>query len=110
MSEDGQLSPIDILKASILSKCNIIRLNINLAIAVVATYPHVVIRTRLHDNKTIYKNGFSSRIRIINICKAIYEQDSIKGFYKGLIPDLIRVLPSNSITFLAYELFSKYIV
>ncbi|CAD8067703.1 unnamed protein product [Paramecium sonneborni] len=100
IDEYGQLSPIDILKASILSK----------SIAVIATYPHVVIRTRLHDNKTIYKNGLGSRIRIIDICKAIYEQDSIKGFYKGLIPDLIRVLPSNSITFLVYELFSKYLV
>ncbi|CAD8149582.1 unnamed protein product [Paramecium pentaurelia] len=97
--KNGQLLPVDILKASILSK----------SIAVLVTYPHVVIRTRLHDNKTVYKNGLRSRVRIIDICRVIYEQDSIGGFYKGLIPDLIRVLPTNSITFLVYELFSQYL-
>ncbi|CAK75879.1 unnamed protein product (macronuclear) [Paramecium tetraurelia] len=97
--KNGQLLPTDILKASILSK----------SMAVLVTYPHVVIRTRLHDNKTVYKSGLRSRVRIIDICRVIYEQDSIGGFYKGLIPDLIRVLPTNSITFLVYELFSQYL-
>ncbi|CAK65912.1 unnamed protein product (macronuclear) [Paramecium tetraurelia] len=55
-----------------------------------------------------------SRSRIKNyrhFAEPSYEQDSIKGFYQMVsIPDLIRVLPSNSITFLVYELFSKSLV
>jgi solute carrier family 25 folate transporter 32 len=33
----------------------------------------------------------------------IWAQEGIAGFYKGLGPNLLRVLPSTWVTFLVYE-------
>ncbi|KAM3134187.1 hypothetical protein pb186bvf_013705 [Paramecium bursaria] len=92
------IKPLDILKSTVVSKL----------MAVLLTYPHVVIRTRLHDNKQKYQFG-SQKILISEIIKGIYLQDGVAGFYKGLIPDIIRVLPMSCITFLVYEVFSRYL-
>jgi solute carrier family 25 phosphate transporter 23/24/25/41 len=33
----------------------------------------------------------------------IWKKDSIYGFYKGLIPNYLKVVPSISISFVVYE-------
>jgi hypothetical protein len=39
---------------------------------------------------------------MINVCKDVYHKQGIQGFYAGLKPDLLRLLPSNTIVFLVY--------
>ena len=43
------------------------------------------------------------------IFKHIYNERGIQGFYAGLKPDLIRLLPSNTIVFIVYEYLRRTI-
>jgi len=38
----------------------------------------------------------------------ILKESGIKGFYGGLKPDLIRLIPSNAILFITYEYMKRY--
>lgn len=63
-----------------------------------ATYPYQVVRARLQMYKAnqTYK---SARDAVAQIWK----QEGLRGFYRGLGPNLVRVLPSTWVTFLVYE-------
>lgn len=66
--------------------------------AAVVSYPYQVIRARLqiYDTAKIYKG---SRDAVTQV----WRHEGIKGFYKGLAPNLLRVMPSTWVTFLVYE-------
>lgn len=36
-----------------------------------------------------------------------YRHEGVRGFYKGLFPNLLKVIPSASITYLVYEAMKK---
>jgi solute carrier family 25 (mitochondrial folate transporter), member 32 len=77
------------------------------------TYPHQVIRARMQTYTSAHPNpidrtaaaqtltnpsqGLASTIR------SVWRQDGIWGFYRGLGPNLLRVVPSTCVTFLVYE-------
>ncbi|KAL9043203.1 MAG: hypothetical protein Q9180_000030 [Flavoplaca navasiana] len=86
--ESKRLSTVDYLWLSGASK----------AFAGSVTYPYQVVRSRLqmYEAKQIYR-GARDAISLI------WKQEGIRGFYKGLGPNLVRVLPSTWITFLVYE-------
>jgi solute carrier family 25 (mitochondrial folate transporter), member 32 len=70
-------------------------------IATVVTYPYQVIKSRLqrqksHDNSKTYRGMWDATTRILR-----YE--GIRGFFKGLSANCLRVAPSAGITFLVYE-------
>ncbi|CAB4407534.1 unnamed protein product [Rhizophagus irregularis] len=66
--------------------------------ATIITYPYQLVRARLQYQRTEIKyNG------VIDTIKKVYRTESILGFYKGLAPNLIRVLPGTCTTFLVYE-------
>ncbi|MCJ1288182.1 hypothetical protein MMC26_007537 [Xylographa opegraphella] len=62
------------------------------------TYPYQVIRARLqtYDADRTYK---STR----DVVNRLWKQEGISGFYKGLGPNFLRVVPSSCVTFLVYE-------
>ncbi|KAF2417248.1 solute carrier family 25 protein [Tothia fuscella] len=62
------------------------------------TYPYQVVRVRLqtYDAERTYK-GTGDAV------KQIWKKEGVKGFYKGLVPNVVRVLPSTCVTFLVYE-------
>lgn len=66
--------------------------------ATVLSYPYQVIRARLqtYDTANAYKG---SRDAVTQV----WTHEGIKGFYKGLAPNLLRVMPSTWVTFLVYE-------
>lgn len=78
---------------------------INEVMASFVTYPHVVIRTIMHDDR-----DKSNNMSMIPVVKKIYKQFGLRGFYLGLKPDLIRILPSNALVFLVYEFLKKHIM
>ena len=43
---------------------------------------------------------------IADVVRKTYARESIRGFYKGLLPTLMKVVPSVSISYAVYE-FSK---
>lgn len=71
--------------------------------ATITTYPYQVLRSRLQDRETrdTYK-GVMDCIRKIRVAEGYI------GFYKGLAPNIIRVLPGTCITFLVYENLNQY--
>ncbi|OUC49613.1 hypothetical protein D917_05224 [Trichinella nativa] len=70
--------------------------------AVLSTYPYQVIRARLQDQHLKY-NG------IMDAVSRTWRHERLYGFYKGLLPSLLRVTPATCITFLIYEEVSKYL-
>ncbi|KAI4229305.1 MAG: hypothetical protein L6R36_000957 [Xanthoria steineri] len=62
------------------------------------TYPYQVVRSRLqmYEAEQTYKGARDAIAQT-------WKQEGFGGFYKGLGPNLVRVLPSTWITFLVYE-------
>ncbi|KAI9598792.1 mitochondrial carrier domain-containing protein [Syncephalis fuscata] len=60
--------------------------------ATVSTYPYQVLRSRLQ----------------MPLAKYIGKLEGVLGFYKGLAPNALRVLPGTCITFVVYENLSTY--
>lgn len=69
-----------------------------------STYPYQVVRARLqmYDADSTYK---SAR----DVVSQVWRKEGLKGFYKGLAPNLLRVLPSTWVTFLVYEKVKLYL-
>ncbi|KAJ1988206.1 mitochondrial FAD carrier protein flx1 [Dimargaris cristalligena] len=71
--------------------------------ATVCTYPYQVVRTRLQNQR-----GPGSALSLVDLTVKIYQHESFLGFYKGLGPNIVRVLPGTCITFVVYEFLSHY--
>jgi solute carrier family 25 folate transporter 32 len=67
-------------------------------VAGAVTYPYQVVRVRLqsYDASTHYDGARDA-------VSKIWRTEGVRGFYKGLVPNLVRVLPSTCVTFLVYE-------
>ncbi|KAF9435561.1 hypothetical protein BGZ76_005982 [Entomortierella beljakovae] len=73
--------------------------------ATVATYPYQVLRSRLQMSST---QGGVVYTGVMDCIKKIKKAEGILGFYKGVAPNVIRVLPGTCITFLVYETVSAW--
>lgn len=65
-----------------------------------ATYPYQVVKSRLQERPVGNVAKYSG---VIDVISKILKYEGVYGFYKGLIPNLLRVTPSAAITFLVYE-------
>ncbi|XP_059613601.1 mitochondrial folate transporter/carrier [Phlebotomus argentipes] len=70
-------------------------------IAAAATYPYQVIRARLQDHHLHYEGTW-------DCVKQTWRFEKWRGFYKGLGPNLTRVVPATMITFATYENLYHY--
>ena len=50
-----------------------------------------------NTKQQIHYNG------VLDCAKKIYVNEGIRGFYKGLTPNMLRIFPSNGLFFLVYE-------
>ena len=68
-------------------------------IAGTATYPYQVVRSRLqtYDSERRFGKG------ITGVTARVWKELGWKGFYRGLGPNIVRVLPATWVTFLVYE-------
>ncbi|OJJ69245.1 hypothetical protein ASPBRDRAFT_132622 [Aspergillus brasiliensis CBS 101740] len=68
------------------------------------TYPYQVLRSRLqtYDAHLVYSG-------VRDAVAQIWAREGVTGFYKGLGPNLLRVLPSTWVTFLVYENTRAYL-
>lgn len=64
------------------------------------TYPHQVLRARMQT-----QNRFPGQpnMGLIQLVRSVWNNEGALGFYKGMFPNLLRVVPSTCITFLVYE-------
>ncbi|KAK8038161.1 mitochondrial carrier [Apiospora phragmitis] len=68
-------------------------------IAGAVTYPYQAIRSRLQTYDADQKYGRG----IMGVVKRTWTEEGIRGFYRGIVPGVIRVLPATWVTFLVYE-------
>ena len=101
---DGRLSNLDTLLTSSLAKI----------VAGTATYPHQLVRTRMQNygtdssaaaaaSSSSSSGSSKAKLGMIATVRNIWREEGLMAFYKGLGPNLVRVVPSTCVTFLVYE-------
>ncbi|GAB2284058.1 anaphase-promoting complex subunit 2 [Dionaea muscipula] len=71
------------------------------AVGATCVYPLQVVRTRMQAKRS--HTGMS----MSDVFLRTYKLEGLRGFYKGLFPNLLKVVPSASITYLVYESMKK---
>uniref|UniRef100_A0A7N1A4A6 EF-hand domain-containing protein n=1 Tax=Kalanchoe fedtschenkoi TaxID=63787 RepID=A0A7N1A4A6_KALFE len=69
------------------------------ALGATCVYPLQVIRTRMQADNSY--NGMADVIR------KTLRKEGFLGFYKGILPNMLKVVPSASITYMVYESMKK---
>lgn len=69
---------------------------------VAVTYPLDVIRRRMQLKGTM-SESFPYR-NTVHALVTIYDIEGLSGFYKGMLPNLLKVAPSVAIAFVSYEI------
>ena len=72
-------------------------------VASVVTYPHEVVRARMHVE------GCGPFRGVGRICRAVYGEAGMAGFYRGCGANLVRTTPAAAITFTSFELITRAI-
>ncbi|GJC85299.1 mitochondrial carrier [Colletotrichum tofieldiae] len=78
------------------------------AVAQTCTYPFDVLRRRFQIN-TMTGMGYQYK-SITDAVKVIVAQEGIKGMYKGIVPNLLKVAPSMASSWLSFELSRDFLV
>lgn len=66
------------------------------------TYPHQLVRARMQMYNPVELTVRQS-LGVLSVIKGVWTKEGFLGFYKGLGPNLLRVVPSTCVTFLVYE-------
>ncbi|KAH9938193.1 mitochondrial carrier [Fomitopsis serialis] len=71
------------------------------SIGATSVYPLNLVRTRLQASGS---SGHPQRYNgIMDVVRATYARDGWRGFYRGLLPTLAKVVPAVSISYVVYE-------
>ncbi|KAI1812673.1 mitochondrial folate carrier protein [Poronia punctata] len=68
-------------------------------VAGAVTYPYQVIRSRLQNYDADERFGRGIR----GVARRTWREEGPRGFYRGIIPGVVRVMPATWVTFLVYE-------
>ncbi|KAL6602956.1 hypothetical protein ACP70R_043317 [Stipagrostis hirtigluma subsp. patula] len=74
------------------------------ALGATCVYPLQVIRTRLQAQQA---NSEAAYRGMSDVFWRTLQHEGISGFYKGILPNLLKVVPAASITYLVYEAMKK---
>ncbi|KAL3617661.1 anaphase-promoting complex subunit 2 [Castilleja foliolosa] len=73
------------------------------ALGATCVYPLQVVRTRMQAQRSD-PTAYSS---MSDVFWRTYNHEGLRGFYKGLFPNLLKVVPAASITYMVYEAMKK---
>jgi solute carrier family 25 protein 33/36 len=71
-------------------------------VAALITYPHEVVRTRLRQ-APVDGSGKMKYSGLVNCLGTVYKEEGLAALYGGLVPHMLRVVPSAAIMFGVYE-------
>lgn len=71
-------------------------------VAALITYPHEVVRTRLRQ-APVDKRGNVKYKGLWSCFKLVFKEEGVAALYGGLVPHMLRVVPSAAIMFGVYE-------
>ncbi|CAM6089014.1 unnamed protein product [Calypogeia fissa] len=74
------------------------------ALGATCVYPLQLIRTRLQAQTLNSPDRYTG---MTDVFLKTLRREGIKGFYKGLLPNLLKVVPAASITYVVYEKMKK---
>ncbi|KAF9968535.1 hypothetical protein BGZ70_002772 [Mortierella alpina] len=74
------------------------------SVGATSVYPLSLVRTRLQAQGTPHHP--QTYTSTLDVFRKTFEQDGIRGFYKGMVPTLTKVVPAVSISYVVYE-YSK---
>ncbi|KAL4388551.1 hypothetical protein GQ457_09G009890 [Hibiscus cannabinus] len=75
--------------------------------AILITYPFQVIRTRTQQRPS--DEGIPRYMNSWHVVKETARFEGLRGFYKGVTPNLLKNVPASSITFIVYENVLKFL-
>lgn len=78
------------------------------AVAQTCTYPFDVLRRRFQIN-TMSGMGYQYK-SLTDAIRVIIAQEGIKGLYKGIVPNLLKVAPSMASSWLSFEMTRDFLV
>ena len=77
------------------------------------TYPIALIRTRRQGQIVPLPNMDQRKshplLPATTMLKQIWQNEGLVGFYRGLVPNMLKVIPAVSISYLVYETAMKAI-
>lgn len=74
------------------------------ALGATCVYPLQVVRTRMQAQRPSADAAYSG---MSDVFRRTLQCEGLGGFYKGLFPNLLKVVPSASITYMVYEKMKK---
>ncbi len=99
-SSDGRPRVVAMSNAATLAISSVAKI-----VAGAVTYPYQVVRSRVQNYEAEQRFGRG----VLGVCARLWTEEGIRGFYKGLVPGTIRVLPATWVTFLVYENVKFYL-
>ncbi|KAM1174476.1 hypothetical protein EV2_027766 [Malus domestica] len=75
--------------------------------AILLSYPFQVIRSRLQQRPS--SEGIPRYMDSWHVVRETARFEGIRGFYKGITPNLLKNVPASSITFIVYENVLKFL-
>jgi len=78
------------------------------AVAQTCTYPFDVLRRRFQIN-TMSGMGYQYK-SILDAVRVIVGQEGIRGLYKGIVPNLLKVAPSMASSWLSFEMTRDFLL
>ncbi|KAM6573076.1 hypothetical protein CsatA_017156 [Cannabis sativa] len=74
------------------------------ALGATCVYPLQVVRTRMQAQRSNTDGAYKG---MFDVFKRTFMHEGLRGLYKGIFPNMLKVVPSASITYLVYESMKK---
>ncbi|KAL2127294.1 hypothetical protein VTI74DRAFT_10951 [Chaetomium olivicolor] len=103
--EGGQEGDGEGTQASVSNEATVVLSTVSKLVAGAATYPLQVLRSRLQHYDA--EEQFGKGVR--GVVKKLWREEGMRGFYRGVMPGVVRVLPATWVTFLVYENVKYYL-
>lgn len=95
MNDEGRKLPKNEAQVHVLLVCGAV----SSSCGQLLSYPLALIRTRLQASTTCSDNRMTMGI----LFRQIYDKEGLKGFYRGIVPNFMKVAPAVSISYVIYE-------